>query len=207
MKRGTNLKKTIALILALCLITATATGCAVSIPDATGGTEASKPQETVDGSNTQPPATQPPEVDSITVSQKNALRSAKNYLDFTPFSYSGLIKQLEFEEYSTEDATYAADNCGADWTEQADKAAKRYLESMAFSYTGLIKQLEFEGYTTEQATHGADVCGADWNEQAAIKAKNYLELMPFSRDSLITQLEYEGFTHEQAVYGADASGL
>ena len=42
--------------------------------------------------------------DTATMGQKNALRSAENYLDFSAFSYEGLIKQLEFEEYSHEDA-------------------------------------------------------------------------------------------------------
>ena len=94
-----------------------------------------------------------------TISQKNALRSAKKYLDYTSFSKKGLIKQLEFEGFGTEDATYGADNCGADWMEQAAKNAKKYLDYSAFSKDGLIKQLEFEGYTSEQAIYGADSTG------------------------------------------------
>ena len=43
------------------------------------------------------------------------------------FSYSGLVEQLEFEQYSHDDAVYAADNCGADWNKQAAKSAKNYL--------------------------------------------------------------------------------
>ena len=70
------------------------------------------------------------------------------------FSYSGLISQLEFEGYTTEEATYAADNCGADWKEQAAKKAKNYLDTMSFSRQGLIDQLEFEGFTSEQAVYG-----------------------------------------------------
>ena len=76
-----------------------------------------------------------------------------------PFSYSGLIQQLEYEGYSTEDATYAADNCEADWNEQAAKAAKNYLNSMAFSRDSLIQQLEYEGYTEEQAIYGVEQNG------------------------------------------------
>lgn len=41
-----------------------------------------------------------------------------------PFSYTGLIEQLEYEQYSHDDAVYAADNCGADWNEQAAKKHK-----------------------------------------------------------------------------------
>lgn len=72
------------------------------------------------------------------------------------FSYSGLIEQLEYEGYSTEEATYAVDNCGADWKEQAAKKAEEYLNSMSFSKSGLIEQLEYEGFTHEQAVYGAD---------------------------------------------------
>lgn len=141
------------------------------------------------------------------VSQQNAVKSAKSYLNYSAFSYQGLVSQLEYEKFSNEDAVYAADNCGADWNEQALKSAKTYLDYSAFSRTGLIKQLEYEGFTNEQAIYGTDNCGADWNEQAVKSAKTYLDYSSFSRDSLIEQLEYEGFTNEQAVYGADSSGF
>lgn len=94
-----------------------------------------------------------------TISQKNALKSAKSYLSFSAFSYNGLIKQLEYEEYSHEDAVYAVDNCGADWNEQAVKSAKSYLSFSSFSKNGLIKQLEYEGFTHEQAVYGAEQNG------------------------------------------------
>lgn len=94
-----------------------------------------------------------------TIGQLNALSKAKSYLDVMPFSYSGLIKQLEYEKYSTSDATYAADNCGANWNEQAAKKAKSYLELMSFSREGLIEQLEYEGYTHEQAVYGTTAAG------------------------------------------------
>ena len=97
--------------------------------------------------------------DTITTGQKNALKSAKNYISTMPFSYTGLIKQLEFEGYSNEEATYGADNCKADWNLQAEKAAKNYLDLMSFSRQGLIDQLIFEGYTQEQAEYGATAAG------------------------------------------------
>lgn len=144
---------------------------------------------------------------TATASQSNALSSAKRYLDFTAFSYAGLISQLEYEQFSTEDATYAADNCGADWNEQAVKSAKAYLKYSAFSYSGLIHQLEYEEFTTDQATYGADNCGADWNEQAVKSAESYLKYSSFSHGSLVDQLIYEGFTPEQAEYGVSQNGL
>lgn len=142
----------------------------------------------------------------IPLEYSNALKAAKNYLEYTAFSYAGLISQLEYEGYSTEACTYAADNCNADWNEQALNSAINYLEHTAFSYSGLISQLEYEGFTSDQATYGADNCGADWNEQASNAAKNYLEYSSFSRQGLLDQLIYEGFTQEQAEYGVTSVG-
>lgn len=101
----------------------------------------------------------PGETDSATLGEKNALKSALNYLSFMSFSYSGLISQLEFEGYTNEEAEYAADNCGADWNEQAALKAENYLESMSFSREGLIAQLEFEGFTRQQAEYGVKAVG------------------------------------------------
>ena len=92
---------------------------------------------------------------SATMGQSNALKRAKEYLEYMPFSYSGLIDQLEFEGYSYSEAEYAADNCGADWNEQAALKAADYLDFMSFSRSELIDQLEFEGFTYEQAVYGA----------------------------------------------------
>lgn len=94
--------------------------------------------------------------ENLTMGQKNALKEAKSYLDYSSFSYSGLIEQLEYEGYSNEDATYAVDNCGADWNEQAAKTASDYLDYSSFSKDGLIEQLEYEGFTHEQAVYGAE---------------------------------------------------
>ena len=90
---------------------------------------------------------------------QNALSKAHDYLSFTSFSYSGLIDQLEYEEFSTEAATYAADNCGADWNEQAAMKAQSYMDFSSFSRQGLIDQLLYEGFTQEQAEYGATAVG------------------------------------------------
>ena len=94
-----------------------------------------------------------------TVSQSNAKKAAKNYLSFMAFSRTGLIKQLEFESYSTADATYGVDAQNADWNAQAAKSAKAYLKLMPFSRTSLIEQLVFEGYTQAQAEYGVGTTG------------------------------------------------
>ena len=93
---------------------------------------------------------------TATTGERNALAKAHDYLEFMAFSYSGLIDQLEYEGFSTAEATYAVDNCGADWNEQAVKKAREYLDFMSFSRSGLIEQLEFEGFTRSQAEYGVD---------------------------------------------------
>ena len=55
---------------------------------------------------------QPAEESSASIGQKNALRKAQQYLSAMPFSYSGLIEQLEFEGYTAEQAAYGAEQNG-----------------------------------------------------------------------------------------------
>lgn len=86
----------------------------------------------------------------LTLAQRNAVGKAKDYLDFSGFSRAGLIKQLEFEGYSTEDATFAADTIGADWNAEAAEKAGDYMSMSSFSRQGLYDQLAFEEFTAEQ---------------------------------------------------------
>ncbi|WP_341961966.1 Ltp family lipoprotein [Planococcus maritimus] len=52
-------------------------------------------------------------VDKIEVDwTEQAVKKAQEYLDYTPFSRSGLIEQLEFEGFSNGDAVYAVDAIG-----------------------------------------------------------------------------------------------
>ena len=95
----------------------------------------------------------------MTVAQQNAVRSAESYLSFTNFSRTGLIEQLEYEGYSTAQATHGVDSIVVDWNEQAAGSARSYLEFMGFSRQGLIDQLLYEGFTLAQATYGVDQVG------------------------------------------------
>lgn len=110
-----------------------------------------------------------PEVDnaqSLTGPQRNAVRSAKQYLSMQGFSRAGLIEQLSSDAgngYDLADATIAVDSLGADWNEHAARSAKQYLTMMGFSCKGLIEQLSSSAgnkYTVEQATYGAKQAGA-----------------------------------------------
>ena len=94
-----------------------------------------------------------------TIGMKNAVKKAKSYLNFTAFSYTGLIKQLEYEGFTHDEAVYGADNSGADWKEQAYKKGMSYLDFMAFSRDGLIDQLEYEGFTEEEIEYAITKIG------------------------------------------------
>jgi len=99
-----------------------------------------------------------PEVEES--SPEGAAAQAQTLLKSDHYSYEGLIDMLEFYGYTTEDAMYAADTCGADWTEQADLMAADYMEYVGgLSREELIEQLEYEGFTDEQAEHAADSVG------------------------------------------------
>jgi hypothetical protein len=98
-------------------------------------------------------------VKNETAGQENARRSAENYLGSIAFSAQGLIKQLEYEGYSTADATYAVGAVRPDWNAQAAKSAKNYLDTMPFSRSGLIVQLKYEGFNEQQAVYGVNQTG------------------------------------------------
>lgn len=94
-----------------------------------------------------------------TLAQQNAIDKAKSYLSFAGFSRTGLIEQLEFEGFSTDDATFGADNAGADWNAEAAEKAASYLEFTSFSRQGLYDQLAFEGFTDAEIQFGLAAVG------------------------------------------------
>ncbi len=104
--------------------------------------------------------------ENLTGPQKNAVRSAKNYLAMTGFSRDGLIQQLSSDAgdgYRATDATVAVDSLNIDWDKQAVRSAKNYLKMMGFSCKGLIQQLSSDAgdkYTVSQAKYGAQQAGA-----------------------------------------------
>ena len=93
---------------------------------------------------------------NATAGQENAIEKAESYLEYSGFSRQGLIEQLEYEEFSTADATFAVDHVTVDWNKEAVEKAESYLEYSSFSKPGLIEQLEYEGFTPAQAQYGAD---------------------------------------------------
>jgi len=146
--------------------------------------------------------------DASTVSQQNALRDAKEYLQSGQyFSLKSLIGQVKYDGFSTADATYGATHSGANWNKEAVGDAKQYLQTQPFSFKGLIGQLEYDGFTSSQAGYGVARSNANWDREAALDARQYLTSQAFSASGLVGQLEYDGFTASQAQYGVKAVGL
>lgn len=102
----------------------------------------------------------------LTGPQKNAVRSARQYLSITGFSRDGLIQQLSSsagDGYDIADATAAVDSLNVDWNENAAKSAEHYLSMTGFSCSGLVEQLSSSAgdkYTESQARYGAKKAGA-----------------------------------------------
>lgn len=102
----------------------------------------------------------------LTGPQRNAVRSARQYLSMTGFSRAGLIAQLSSEYgdgYAVADATAAVDSLDVDWNENAARSARQYLSMTGFSCNGLVQQLSSDAgdkYTQSQARYGAQAAGA-----------------------------------------------
>jgi len=140
--------KPIKLVAVAIIATAALAGCLRLVPDTS-----TRPVTT----QTQQP--EAPAGPAMTMGQEQAVRSAESYLSFQAFSRTGLIGQLEFEGFSTEDAAFAVDYLEVDWNAQAAASAESYLSFQSFSRQGLIDQLIFEGFTPEEAAFGATAVG------------------------------------------------
>ena len=66
---------------------------------------------------------------------------------------------MEYEGFSTADATCGVDAVSPNWNEEAAQSAESYLDSSAFSRSGLIEQLEYEGFSHAQAVNGVSQTG------------------------------------------------
>ena len=98
---------------------------------------------------------------AATENQQKALDKANEYVDTLPLSHDGLIKQLEYDGYTTDVATYAADNCSANWNKEAKEMAEQYMDSTTYTYKDMVQQLETEGFTKDRAKFGAKAVGLE----------------------------------------------
>ena len=107
-----------------------------------------------------------PSTDPTTVSEEGAsaneqkvLDRALAYLNYSAYSYSGLVNQLINEGYTQEEADYGASHSKADWSKQAAKKAQEYIDSASYSRQELIDQLLYDGFTKDEADYGVAAVG------------------------------------------------
>ena len=81
---------------------------------------------------------------------EQAVKKAKSYLSHLAYSESGLLKQLDYEGFTPEQARFGVDHSDADWFAEAAEKAASYMEHLAYSRDGLYRQLEYEGFTPDQ---------------------------------------------------------
>lgn len=105
------------------------------------------------------PTVAPDPLAGISLGRKNAIKKAQSYLSISSFSKKGLIDQLRFEGFTTDEAVYAVDYLEPDWYAEAAEKAASYLSISAFSRQGLIDQLLFEGFTEDEAEYGVTAAG------------------------------------------------
>lgn len=154
------MKTILKIVLATCLGLVLASGCAVPDTEGTAADRAAENRKDKKSSDKKAASGKSEKAEpEMTAGQKNALASAEQYLDYSAFSKSGLVKQLKFEKFSEKDAVFAVNQLDANWNEQAALSAEQYLDTSSFSRDGLITQLKFEGYTQEQAEYGVKQAG------------------------------------------------
>ena len=81
---------------------------------------------------------------------EGAVNSAKIYLKSMAASKTKIISFLKKKGFNEEEATYGAENCGADWYDQALRMAMSYLNVQEFTYEQLALQLMIEGFTEDE---------------------------------------------------------
>ena len=138
-------------------------------------------------------------------SNEDALARAMIYLSERPYSRDRLYYAIQEMDGFTEDAaTYAVENCGADWFEQAVLLAKKLEKTWPYSRLKLKQALiMYEYFTEEQAEYGVENSEINWNDQAQRFAHNAVLNNTYTYDELVEYMISEGFTEEQATIGAD----
>lgn len=112
--------------------------------------------------NTDPPETtfvEDTTEPQLTVGEQNCLAEALSYIDLLGFSKAGLIKQLEFNQYTESEIKFAIENCGADWNAEAVECAQGYTDTISLSRQALYDQLEYEGFEETEINYALEQLG------------------------------------------------
>ena len=140
----------------------------------------------------------------ITDRMNDALNTAIEYLKIMNFSRRALSGQLQIEGFTSAEADYAVDNCGADWNEQALLKAEEMVSDGSNYSAMAVKEMLLSnyGYTGDEAEFAVQNCGADWNESALSAARSYMR-MGYSADEIAAILADDGYTSENILYALD----
>ena len=97
----------------------------------------------------------------LSPAQQAAVRTAQQYLKYSPFSKKQLIRQLASsagKQYTHATAQAAVASLNVNWRHQAVRAAKRHIKYGNYTCNRLILQLHSSagaGFTMAQAKYGA----------------------------------------------------
>ena len=191
-----------------------------SSPEPTASAASSSPSPSA--SNSSSTSTPSESVSGPTESQVLAMERALGYFDnanwqwFRPdLSRTIVASLLQDDGFSSQDATYAANNISADWVAEATSMAFQgeYFSldeqnTSWYSKTWLISRLQSEGFSLTEATQGVDgmaeAIGVDWGYHAFNRVYEY-DSLP-ARQDYINLLRSEGFTQAEAEYATEGWG-
>ena len=186
-------------------------------PPTEPGETIERPPTATEDETIQPPKKTKRQLKEEKKRKEAAVKTAKDYVNNKNFTLTAhslySIKEYleENKKFSAEEAEYGAENCGADWNEEAVKAAKMCLEletkvNYSYSKKELSKSIERQWkFTPEQVSYGVENCGADWNKQA----ENYIKVMldkdpKTKKEQIVKTLTNKGFNKEEINYGIKA---
>lgn len=88
---------------------------------------------------------------------ERAAARATSALEWSEYSYSGMKKYLENVGFSPEEALFGADNCGADWNEQAAERLEYYIGYFdEMTREEMLYALADDGFTDEEIAYAAE---------------------------------------------------
>lgn len=130
--------------------------------------------------------------------QESAADSARLMLEQGPISHDALVEALEQQGYDSYDAVVAADDCGADWDQQAADAARSAMSEQALSKGALRDELVRHKFTDSQID--AATSSLDFRQLASRRSQELLLDRPLSKSTLRQALVSEGFSESEADY-------
>lgn len=138
------------------------------------------------------------EIEQLTVTdmQKYALTKAASYFKSSQYSKKQLIEGLEYESIPHDAAVFAAENCKADWKEQATITAKTILAAGGYTEEELEDSLRYYYFTDEEIEYALKNVNADYYEQAVYDAcfYKYNSGLKYDKATAKERLESSGYS-------------